>query len=362
MPLLKISEFIPDIYHRFLPDIFTMEIPQEYFTNCVQCPMIPSDDDMSQNSGEKPFSPSTKCCTFTPRIPNYMVGGILNDTSPEMEEGRSRILETLKSRRGVIPNGVYPTKKYKLLYDATCTESFGRSKKMLCPYYKTGLYNCTVWKYREAICGLWFCKHLAAQAGFFFWEAVTEYLKQVQEVLISYCAMQQQIDTVDFYENPNRLSYEEMEELPPNDRDYQQLWGNLVNREIDYYINCFKLIGELSPEMFKALTEFETTYFTDKIFTAYKKVVELPDILILNNEQIQHCEGDVYNVEFNNYIERINKIITYSVPFPKYLMDAFDGKTQTVIVLKNIYQNHNTLIEPEILIALYHHDILKAMP
>ncbi len=61
----------------------------------------------------KPFAPDTKCCTFNPRIPNYMTGVILSDTDPALEEGMRRIRARIGSGEGIFPNGVYPTRRYR---------------------------------------------------------------------------------------------------------------------------------------------------------------------------------------------------------------------------------------------------------
>ena len=89
MPFNKIIHSIPDLYHPFLPAIFQREIPPEPFADCFNCPMIAEKEELIGSDLAKPFSPATKCCTFTPRIPNYVVGAILSDPEKSISEVRS---------------------------------------------------------------------------------------------------------------------------------------------------------------------------------------------------------------------------------------------------------------------------------
>ena len=37
------------------------------------------------------FRPDTKFCTYYPRLPNFLVGGLLSDDTPAMATGRLRV-------------------------------------------------------------------------------------------------------------------------------------------------------------------------------------------------------------------------------------------------------------------------------
>ena len=43
-------------------------------------------------SGDLQFEPSTKCCTFLPELPNFLVGAMLADTDPAAAEGRASVI------------------------------------------------------------------------------------------------------------------------------------------------------------------------------------------------------------------------------------------------------------------------------
>jgi hypothetical protein len=94
-----------------LPEFFNKEVPPEQFSDCADCPMICSSHDKTGEDVSRPFSPETKCCTFHPRLPAYLVGAVLTDDDPELDAGKQKMIEKIASQRGIFPHGVYPTKK-----------------------------------------------------------------------------------------------------------------------------------------------------------------------------------------------------------------------------------------------------------
>ena len=68
---------LPKIYEPMLPAIFGKPIPVEQYADCMNCHMCKPNDAVKD---VRTFSEKTKCCTFKPIIPNYLVGAILNDT------------------------------------------------------------------------------------------------------------------------------------------------------------------------------------------------------------------------------------------------------------------------------------------
>jgi Fe-S-cluster containining protein len=359
MSFQKLSDSIPEFYHRLLPEVFHFEIPSEPFANCADCPLICSDVSEVGKNLAKPFSPETKCCTFSPRIPNYMVGAILSDADTAMDEGRKRIIEKIQSQQGVLPHGLYPTKKYKLLYEASRNDSFGRSKLLMCPYFIAGEKNCTIWKYREAICALWFCKHLAGTSGYSFWNTLIEYMKYVQESLIAYTFSQLGVDYFDPYGTDNTMSYEDLEELPMKNSMYEKKWGQWVGKENEFYIACYNLVNEMSRDSFEAIVGIDQMLLVNKIIEVYQKIVELPELMERSDNIDLQRTVDSYIIEINHYIERIDSTIAYSFGIPDYVLDAFDGKLTTSQVVEKIFKDHSVVLEPEILIALYHHGVLE---
>ena len=144
---------LPSLYHTLLPGLAQLEVPAETFATCDNCVLCQKDG--------SPYL-GTKCCTYYPELPNYLVGGILQDERPEMQEGKRRLRSILASRLGVTPYGLIHPFQYALLdktirdsrknqYDWTAEEV----ATLRCPFYNQGW--CTVWDYREHCCSTHFC-------------------------------------------------------------------------------------------------------------------------------------------------------------------------------------------------------------
>jgi hypothetical protein len=293
----------------------------------------------------RPFSRETKCCTFTPRIPNYMAGGILSDMDPSQMEGRRRLKEKIRSGEGILPNGIYPSRAYNDHFSRRRTKDFGRSKELLCPYFVPGPYNCSIWKYREAICSFWYCKHLAAGCGARFWDSMIDYFKSVQEALAQIAAKSAGLSLVDPF--PGK----------PANHDPVKIWGEWIGREEEYYIRCFEIVRDLTgaeakemlyrvPDPLKALEQ------------NYEEFLYIPRYLRANRKLIQRNKEGFYQIEVNSYIQTTGSTVTWTFQMPAFAIDYFNGSTDTEDVVRLIQEGHSTTLEPEILIALYRHDIL----
>src|SRR4030042_467761 len=102
MPTIKSQ--LSGIYSSLLPGLFDTEIPEEGYANCADCVMI----DGAEHDSKSTFNGRTKCCTFYPVLPNFIVGGILSDRSAGLKRGRQRIDDAITAGIGVYPHGLFP--------------------------------------------------------------------------------------------------------------------------------------------------------------------------------------------------------------------------------------------------------------
>src|SRR5262245_21556703 len=120
-----IYQELPDFYRKFLPDFFEEMIPVETYATCNNCAMCQKPGEPAI-PGVDYFKPNAKCCTYFPKLPNYLVGGLLSDNNPEMDKGRKRIRERIANRVGITPLAVNPPKKYSVLIKLGGRKSFGK--------------------------------------------------------------------------------------------------------------------------------------------------------------------------------------------------------------------------------------------
>ena len=340
----KILTWIPSVYHQFLPETFHREIPDESLCVCSSCAMTASEMDDFNHVLSRPFSPKTKCCTFSPHLPNYLVGAILSDEDPAMEEGRRRVIKRINEQEGVIPNGVYPSKEYFEQFNTRRKQDFGRSYDLLCPYFTSGNFNCSIWKYRESICALWFCKHVAGKTGAELWKKTMDYLGYLQQSFLVESAGKLGLKTVDIYQASVRL----------NPRDY---WGKWKGREIEFYKNCYNYISNYPAREIKNLQQ-KGLHLENQLSIAIDKVLQVPDRLVANMDLLVHTGNSTYAIEFIHNISNLERSVVWTFELPCYILDGFNGKTSTENVLRQIEQNHQAKIDYDIILSLFHHGFL----
>lgn len=360
MAFRKIIDSLPGFYKPFLPEVFDTLIPPEPFSDCLNCPMIASSRDGTDHEQSLPFNPETRCCTFTPRIPNYMAGAILSDDDPGMGEGRRRLTERIRSGSGVYPNGVYPTPAYTRLYVEKSPREFGSNKDLLCPYFTKGKYSCTVWKYREAICALWFCKHLAGARGREFWKAVIDYMKYLQESLINVSTYMCGLEPVDPYGEGGRPAYAEPSEAAEAEKAYASLWNKWAGHEEEYYLKCHEIVTGLEDEVIRKI-QMNAVPLARKIDDIAQDIITVPEYIKLIDNAVNDTGDGYYRIEIKSYIEILRKWVIWSFRLPRDMLDLFDGKRTTSSVVQHVLEYGKIRIEPEILIALYRHGVFEVV-
>ncbi len=243
------------VYAHLFPEFFDRPQVVETRATCDNCAMC----DHGQNAplAMDYFNPSAKCCTYFPSIPNYLVGAILADEGEELAEGRRRLREKIATRIGVTPQFMAPPRTYSMLYNAGRGQGFfGRSLKMMCPYFDgDNGGRCTVWRYRESVCSTYFCKYTAGKPGFEFWDTFKGYLYLVERALAQFSATMVDRAVKEPTIAPDVLTREDLEDRGPKDEDYSSYWGEWVGREEEFYIACYRRVMALPKDEFERVVD-----------------------------------------------------------------------------------------------------------
>src|SRR6218665_3697133 len=99
---------LPLLYRDLLPEFFQKGVPVETKATCDACAMCPSSAAGTVESVDgvsRLFRPDTKCCTYYPRLPNFLVGALLSDERPELAEGRRALQPALPQLAPVLRPG-----------------------------------------------------------------------------------------------------------------------------------------------------------------------------------------------------------------------------------------------------------------
>lgn len=242
------SHMLPESHSRWLSGAGIPSVPVEHAASCDSCPMCASADQGS-NREFSGFLRETKCCTYSPRLPNYTVGELLLDDSlpPKVkEEVRRKIGSFTESS----PMGINPLPSRLDAYEAVAERLFGRSEALLCEYYSDG--GCGIWRYRNAVCATWFCKHTRGEISKNFWRDVRSFLLSVEESVSFSIALRLGIPDTAIREHlaqSNPAEARAMELAPEIGRQsIEERWGSWVDDRVGYYLACARLKREMSVE------------------------------------------------------------------------------------------------------------------
>jgi hypothetical protein len=229
-------------------------IPPETRATCDDCAMCAPEG--SAEPGTHYFSPRVKCCTYQPKLPNFLVGRALEDRDFAFSAGRATLERRIDAGVGVTPFGLETASAYSVLYKHG-SAGFGRAEAMRCPHYiEEQGGRCGIWRNRNAICTTWFCKHERGAVGLAFWERLRDLLMEVERDLAAWCVLECGLDAeaagVLFQV---RRKPEERETLSVEDLDgkadpkaARRLWGSWLGREREFFREC---AGRVEPLTWK---------------------------------------------------------------------------------------------------------------
>ncbi|MDP2304612.1 MAG: hypothetical protein Q8P18_01125 [Pseudomonadota bacterium] len=162
---------LPPLYARWMDALLGGHIPKETRATCSNCAMAPP---AGEPMGPGQFDPTTKCCTYVPRLPNFLVGAVLADEDPDNAPGRATVEGRILAGVGVTPLGLARPPAWDLLYRHGVVRSdtaFGRTRSLRCPHFLAD-GRCGIWRHREGVCATWHCRNDRGAVGLAFWEAL----------------------------------------------------------------------------------------------------------------------------------------------------------------------------------------------
>lgn len=246
-------ERLPPLYATWMKACLGRAVPRETRADCAACPMLQEPPEVP---GTIRFHPATKCCTFLPDLPNYLVGALLASDDPRDAEGASRLRARIADGVGVSPLGVLRTVAYDTM-SAFSSLEFGTDPRLVCPYYRADDGgSCTIWAHRNCVCGTWFCRFERGASGKTAWNAMCNLLRSVEESLARWCLVELDFEPAALERMfgwhkpspepplPEILYISEPEELPASKVD----WGSWAGREEDFYRACAAAVAELAWE------------------------------------------------------------------------------------------------------------------
>lgn len=369
----EISAQIPSAYQHLLPSAMLEGAPRERnatCTNCAMCTTGPSPLTPRAATMEGGFfDPQTKCCTYHPDLPNYAVGGILQDQAADAAEGRLRVQTKIAGRVGVLPTGIARPKKHRLMYN-NGHDAFGHATSLRCPFYIEEGGMCSVWKYREAVCSTWFCKYEHGAQGQLYWNAVCDYLEHLQEVLVRYSLTQLGWPVTELFGvewgdpfaiGNNRLSNrplgpEDLDERAPRESLYRRIWGAWVGREAELYAQCYEISKKVTRGDVRRLGGYHLELLEERISLQHEAMTSkvVPEMLRRNPDlRVQRqSDGRFVVTSYRRYDPIVLSADVYS------LLDWFDGTNLTEQVIAKLDKEKGLQLSGALVRRLYERRIL----
>jgi hypothetical protein len=248
------SQVLPPLYAGWMQELLELPIPPETEATCADCAMCAGESKENPPVGYY-FNPRTKCCTFIPVLPNFLVGQALLDADPASAAGRATLERRLASGVAVTPLGLGRDPTYQLLYQhSAAAAGFGRNQSIRCPHYLEDQGGaCGIWRHRESVCATWFCKHVRGATGREFWVALQHLLGRIEIELAQWCVLELDIGpeaTGRLFGAPalssdgDPIKEGRLDGIP--DAAVQEAnWGHWAGRERAFYEECSRRVAAL---------------------------------------------------------------------------------------------------------------------
>ena len=243
-PSAQTAAVLPPLYAAWIDELIGEPVPAETDANCSHCVMCNTLEETDSSQGYW-FDPGVKCCTFFPRLPNFLAGGVLNQGGSAANHLEAMIHSKSATTGIVTPLGIDPSSSYSLRY-ANAHQAIGRDHSLACPYLTNTEQHtqCGIWQHRQSTCATWFCKYRRGKTGETFWHALHKLLAAIETNLKWWCILQSGFKAGGLSElqalNDTLVQARDTGrpaniDLHPRSASYRKLWAPWRGRETDFY-------------------------------------------------------------------------------------------------------------------------------
>jgi hypothetical protein len=299
-----INESLPPLFAGWVAELLQGPIPKESRATCDDCAMCAHGEEQRGPQTDY-FDPVIKCCSYVPVLHNFLVGRILSDDDTGAGPGRRTVLKRINDGVAVTPLGLNHPPVFSLLY-ASSNGAFGRSRNLRCPHYLEDTGRCGVWRHRESTCATWFCKHVRGSVGYAFWhQSLHQLLMSVENDLARWSVLElglgndalRQILANESKSQSDAVTGEAIDNRVDRE-SYERLWGNWFGNEVEFFVECSKLVNPLSWKDVLAVTGPEVRAWSRLTQDAYRDLTsnDIPSSLKAGQMHLVRITRDVARV------------------------------------------------------------------
>ncbi len=352
-----LMELFPEILRPLVPPFFDRLVRKERDATCDRCAMN-REDGMANREGKMlHLGQHLKCCTYFPRIPNFILGDLLADASAELQPGRDIIRRIILDRSCVTPVGCHPSARYDFMYTHLEDDCFGRLEEITCPFLGAGESGCLIWPFRDRVCRTYFCLFEAGIDGRNFWSALRDYLGHLERMVALYALKEigfpywraWKEETV-----PSKLSLEDARGKTSPGR-HAEIWGEWSGREEELYLACRHVAAHVSPSQLPTILGLTGEVFLARLGERLQ-AVDHPSI----PRFLRFGSGIRIDTDGQGRILLKSDLGMYRVSPELYrAIRSFDGCRDVDRTLADIRADESLGISPGLLLGLYRHRILE---
>ncbi|MEY4630366.1 MAG: hypothetical protein RIQ81_486 [Pseudomonadota bacterium] len=245
----KLGEhWVPGVWRYMLPPaIADMTYPQERRATCLNCPRARFEG----------WRPDYRCCTYHPRVPNFLLGLALNHPAS------STIVRRLVDDGYILPEGMVSSPSQWAFYlSDTANERFGKSEKVLCPFLEKKSGMCNLYAFRNSVCSTFFCHHDNGDKGERFWGSIQTLAQQVEMAIGQWALTRQGFDVKAMMTRMNGLASKAERASDPETGAWTKqalkvIWGKHYGQELELLEGCADLVRKHRDDLWKIANTIE---------------------------------------------------------------------------------------------------------
>jgi len=263
-------EQLPALYQRWVTELLPAGIPRERNASCLDCAMC-THHAARLDSGMGYYNRATKCCTYFPDLPNFLVGRAAANDNPGGAALRSIIEDERDVRGTATMRAVQPNAKWATVYAHHHKDGFGRDPEMLCPYAiekdsETGPL-CGIWQERNSVCSTWFCKHERGITGTRFWRTVQGFFSSLEWGL-SWWAIGEVLEHPEAVISVGQPKVNDLNRITLK----RDAWAHWPGSRMDFYRACADRVDALSALDAIAVTGMDARLFHLELVTRFDEL------------------------------------------------------------------------------------------
>lgn len=239
-PIQLGTHTVPGIWRYMLPeDVLYFRVDPEKASSCFNCPQVKAHG----------FHPTSRCCSYIPRIPNFLLGLALMDADTQA------VAKNFVGSGYTIPEGsqASPLQMEQSLGFLSGQLPHGT---VVCPLLNRTSRKCQVYGFRNGVCSTFFCRHDQGEAGAEFWESLTDLVTQVETALAQWALEQAGFDLDAYFERFESLQHS-MDSCTDaasgtwSDSARRTLFGPWYGREEELFLRCADAIITHKKNLFE---------------------------------------------------------------------------------------------------------------